>query len=186
MNITKLKIRGKIKRLFELYPRELLDRWGEIIQDEVLKIIQPYRTIMSYVSLPKEVPTFKILSKVLEDKKTLIVPKTVEEGIIPVRIESLSELYPGAFNVLEPITSTPYDISNLEVIIVPGIAFNTELHRIGHGKGHFDRFLKSLPDKVLKIGLAYDFQIIDEEFKDEWDERMDIVVTEKRRIERWM
>lgn len=184
MNITKLKIRGRIKRLFELYPREVLDRWGEIIQDEVLRIIEPYKIIMSYVSLPKEVPTFKILNKVLEDNKILIVPKTVEENIIPVRVESLQELYPGTFNVLEPVNSLPYDISNLEVIIVPGIAFNTDLHRVGHGMGHFDRFLRSLPDKTLKIGLAYDFQIIDEEFKDEWDVRMDMVITEKRRLER--
>lgn len=184
MNITKLKIRGRIKRLFDLYPKELLDRWGDIIQDEVLRIIEPYRTVMSYVSLPREVPTFKILNRVLENGKTLLVPKTMEEEIIPVRIESLEELSPGAFNVLEPANSIPYNISDLDVIIVPGIAFNTFLHRIGHGKGHFDRFLKSLPDKTLKIGLAYDFQIIDEEFEDEWDEKMDMVITEKRRIER--
>lgn len=184
MNITKLKIRGRIKRLFESYPRELLDRWGNIIQDEVIKIIEPYRVIMSYVSLPKEVPTFKILRKVLDDNKTLLVPKTVEEEIIPVKIESLEELSPGAFNVLEPSKNIPYDTSKLQAIVIPGIAFNTKLHRIGHGKGHFDRFLKSLPDNVLKIGLAYEFQIIDEDFKDEWDEKMDIIVTEKRRIEK--
>lgn len=184
MNITKLKIRGRIKRLFKLYPKELLDRWGDIIQEEVVRIIEPYSVIMSYVSLPSEVPTFKILKKVLTDGKELIVPKTVEEDIIPVRIKSLDELSPGAFNVLEPYSSEAYDIENLDVIIVPGIAFNTKLHRIGHGKGHFDRFIKSLPENVLKIGLAYDFQIVDEDFIDEWDEKMDIVITEKRRIER--
>lgn len=184
MNITKLKIRGRIKRLFKLYPKELLDRWGDIIQEEVIKIIEPYRVIMSYVSLPSEVPTFKILKKVLSDGKTLIVPKTVDEDIIPVRIESLDELSPGAFNVLEPYSSEAYAVTDLEVIIIPGIAFNTRLHRIGHGKGHFDRFIKSLPERVLKIGLAYDFQIVDEDFIDEWDEEMDIIITEKRRIER--
>ncbi|MCX7796565.1 MAG: 5-formyltetrahydrofolate cyclo-ligase [bacterium] len=184
MNITKLKIRGRIKRLFKLYPKELLDRWGDIIQEEVIKIIEPYMVIMSYVSLPSEVPTFKILKKVLSDGKILTVPKTVDEDIIPVRIKSLDELYPGTFNVLEPYSSEPYDIEKLDVIIVPGIAFNTELHRIGHGKGHFDKFIKSLPEKVLKIGLAYDFQIVDEDFIDEWDEEMDMIITEKRRIKR--
>lgn len=184
MNITKLKIRGRIKRLFKLYPKELLDRWGDAIQEEVIKIIEPYKVIMSYVSLPSEVPTFKILKKILSDGKILIVPKTINEDIIPVRIESLDELSPGAFNVLEPHSSEIYDISDLEVIIIPGIAFNTKLHRIGHGKGHFDRFIKSLPEKVLKIGLAYDFQIVDEDFIDEWDEEMDMIITEKRRIER--
>lgn len=184
MNITKLKIRGRIKRLFKSYPRELLDRWGDIIQDEAIKLIEPYKVIMSYVSLPSEVPTFKILKKVLSDKKILVVPKTVGEDIIPVRVENLENLSPGAFNVLEPSSSESYNIEDLEVIIVPGVAFNTNRHRIGHGKGHFDRFIKSLPDKVLKVGLAYDFQIIDEDFIDEWDEEMDIIITEKRRIER--
>ncbi|HRR91985.1 MAG TPA: 5-formyltetrahydrofolate cyclo-ligase [bacterium] len=183
MNITKLKIRGRIKRLFDSYPRELLDRWGDIIQDEVLKIVEPYNVIMSYVSLPREVATFKILRKVLEDNKILLVPKVSGEDIISVRIKSLDELSPGTFNVLEPASNIPYDTSKIEVIIVPGIAFNTKLYRIGHGKGHFDRFLKSLPDNVLKIGLAYEFQIIEEEFTDEWDEKMDIIVTEKRRLE---
>lgn len=184
MNITKLKIRGRIKRLLKLYPKELLDRWGDIIQEEAIKVIEPYRVIMSYVSLPTEVSTFKILRKVLNDGKILIVPKTVDGDIIPVRIESLDELSPGAFNVLEPYRSEPYNIKDLEVIIIPGIAFNTKLHRIGHGKGHFDRFIKSLPEKVLKIGLAYDFQIVDEDFIDEWDEEMDMIITEKRRIKR--
>jgi len=184
MNIAKLKIRGTIKSLFKSYPRELLDRWGDVIQDEAIRTIEPYRVIMSYVSLPNEVPTFKILKKVLEDNKILLVPKMVGEDIIPVRIESLDELSPGAFNVLEPHRSEAYDTKDLEVIIVPGIAFNTKLHRIGYGKGHFDRFIKLLPEKVLKIGLAYDFQIIEEHFIDEWDEEMDIIITEKRRIAR--
>jgi 5-formyltetrahydrofolate cyclo-ligase len=176
-------LRGRVKRNFELYPKEALDVWGEVIQNRVLEIIRPYKTIMSYVSTIREVPTFKILKRVLEEGKVLVVPKVVKDNIIPVRIESLEELSIGTFNVLEPENSSSFDISKIEVIIVPGIAFNTNLHRIGHGGGHFDKFLKSLPQYVLKIGIAYDFQVVEEEFEDHWDEKVDIIITEKRRLE---
>ncbi|MGB9682002.1 MAG: 5-formyltetrahydrofolate cyclo-ligase [bacterium] len=183
MNTTKSRLRDMVKRSFEFYPREILDSWSEIIQDVILETIRPYKTIMSYVSTPREVSTFKILKEVLKDGKILVVPKVVCNSIVPVRIKSLEELSIGAFKVLEPEDSSFFDISMLEVIIVPGIAFNTNLHRIGHGGGHFDKFLKSLPPYVLKIGLAYDFQVVEEEFEDHWDEKVDIVITEKRRIE---
>ena len=183
MNITKTKLRSIVRRSLEFYPKEVLNVWEEIIQDRVLEIIRPYKTIMSYVSTPKEVSTFKVLKKVLEEGKTLVVPKVVYNEIIPVRIEDLGELSVGTFNVLEPKDTSPFDITRLEVIIVPGIAFNTNLHRLGHGGGHFDKFLKSLPPYVLKIGLAYDFQVVEEEFEDHWDEKVDMIITEKRRIE---
>jgi len=183
MNLTKTKLRGRIKRVFELYPKETLNVCGDIIQNKILEIIRPYKVIMSYVSTPREVTTFKILEKVLEEDKVLVVPKVVQDNIIAVRIKNLEELSLGAFNVLEPKSSSPFDISELEVIIVPGIAFNTNLHRIGHGGGHFDKLLKFLPPYILKIGLAYDFQVVEEEFEDQWDKKMNIIITEKRRIE---
>ena len=92
------------------------------------------------------------------------------------------DLCPGAYDILEPKQDCrkPIDLDTIDIIIVPGVAFDTTGNRMGHGKGYFDRLLKHLD--ALRIGLAFEFQIVSHVPMDPHDEKMDIIVTEKQII----
>jgi len=68
------------------------------------------------------------------------------------------------------------------LIIVPGVAFDLNLNRIGYGKGYYDRFLSKVSKNVPKIALAYDFQVLESISEGENDIKMDMIITEKRII----
>ncbi|MGE5197323.1 MAG: 5-formyltetrahydrofolate cyclo-ligase, partial [Deltaproteobacteria bacterium] len=66
----------------------------------------------------------------------------------------------GLYGVIEPAIEQPVNLEEIDLVIVPGLAFNKQGRRLGRGKGCYDRFLKKLPDKATSIGLAFDFQIL--------------------------
>ncbi|RLF88523.1 5-formyltetrahydrofolate cyclo-ligase, partial [Thermococci archaeon] len=97
------------------------------------------------------------------------------------RIRSFSELRPGKFNIMEPREAIDEEV-NLDLIVVPGVAFDESGYRLGFGKGYYDRFLRSFRE-TTKLGLAYEFQVLEEVPRDEGDIPVDFIITEKRRID---
>lgn len=99
------------------------------------------------------------------------------------KIEDLQDFKIGKFNIKEPHTHHPVIAKkNLDLAIIPGIAFDRQGNRIGFGKGYFDRLLKGLSTKCIKIALAYEFQILDNVPAEKHDQKVDIIITEKRII----
>ncbi len=140
------------------------------------------KAIMFYVSINSEVHTHEMIQKALLDKR-VIVPKVVHHEIEPSIVLDFDSLIPsGKFGILEPIEAMKIAYKNIDLVLVPGIAFDKQGHRIGYGFGYYDKFLAKVP-KAIKIGLAYDFQIIDDVPKEEHDVPVDFIVTEKRIIE---
>ena len=88
----------------------------------------------------------------------------------------------GAFGIIEPIV-TPQSVSierEIDLIIVPGVAFDRQLNRMGRGRGFYDRLLSTL--SVPKIGIGYSFQLLDQIPVEEFDKKMDLVITEREII----
>lgn len=136
--------------------------------------IQNAQTILLYYPHKNEVnvlPLFEILS--FKGKRVLF-PKTVNEEIHPVAVNSLKDLKKGNFGILEP-EGKKTEKEHIDIVIVPAVAFNKKGYRIGYGKGFYDRFLKDF--KGLKVGVAYDFQIVDDLPVNEHDVPVDIIVT---------
>jgi len=99
------------------------------------------------------------------------------------KITDPQTLKTGKFKIKEP--GTKHQIiarKNIDLVITPGLAFDTQGHRIGYGKGYFDRLFKNLSTKAFKIALAYDFQIIENVPAEKHDQKVDLIVTEKRKI----
>ena len=96
-------------------------------------------------------------------------------------IPGLDALKPGSMGIMEPdpLLCEPVDPAMIDLIVVPGIAFDATGGRIGYGKGCYDRFLPQLLDDVPIIGLAYDFQVLPRVPQESTDVRMDAIVTEK-------
>ena len=86
----------------------------------------------------------------------------------------------GSFHIEEPTGDDIEDIDNIELIIVPGIAYDNRGNRVGRGKGYYDRLLSRT--KATKIGIGYDFQLVDEIDSEPHDITMDIVITDSRII----
>ena len=139
------------------------------------------KTIMFFVSFNSEVNTHEMIKDALKIK-TIAVPKVVGHEIEPSVIIDFDNLVSAKFGILEPIELMKIAYKNIDLVLVPGIAFDKQGHRIGYGFGYYDKFLKKVP-KAIKIGLAFDFQIVDKVPREEHDVAVDLIVTEKRVVE---
>ncbi len=179
--ITKSEIRKFIiEKRKKLSKKEIYEK-SSIVGEEFLKseYYKNSRVIMSYVSIKNEVDTGYINGKILIDGKKLILPKTDMEtnNIIPLEIKNINELIEGRYGILEPEDNEKniIDLENIDIVIVPAVAFDKEGYRIGFGKGYYDRFLKEY--EGIKIGIAYDFQIIDRVPIESHDMKVDFIIT---------
>lgn len=134
--------------------------------------------ILMYHSLPDELSTRGFLSK-WNGKKHFYLPRVngVNLDILPYN-ESRLEL--GAFHIEEPTGNNVVNPDSIEMVIVPAVAYDRNGNRLGRGKGFYDRFLRSI--KATKVGVGYEFQLIDNVPAEPHDIRMDIVITPKSYI----
>lgn len=165
-----------------LNPEEVAKRSKKIAENLFsLSEFKSSKNIMFYVSFSNEAHTHDMIKDSLKSK-IVLVPKVVEHEIKPALISDFDRLVPtGKFNILEPFDPVFFNPRRIEVVIVAGTAFDRNGNRIGYGFGYYDRFLKNVP-KALKIGLAFDFQIVDKIPEDNYDVPMDIIVTDKEVI----
>ncbi len=147
--------------------------------------------LMLYWSCHNEVHTHDLVRAALGGEKTVLLPRchVQRRQIIPHRVRDLSrDLVVGAYGILEPNADTPgiSDLREVQMCVVPGIAFDPAGHRVGRGLGYYDRFLQRLSPEAMRIGVAHAFQIVSKICPTDGDVRMDIVVTEKETlVPRW-
>ncbi len=143
------------------------------------------KTILFYYAKDDEVDTRPMILQALLEKKRVFLPKVKKEddSIEAYEITSLDDLSSGEFGVMEPPEKArPPDYSQIELAIVPGVAFDSEGNRIGHGMGYNDRLLKRMPNAFF-IGLAFEFQIAPRRIvREAHDVAVDEIITERRRI----
>lgn len=147
-----------------------------------LEYYKKSKTAMFFVSFNSEVNTHDMIKNSLKNK-TVIVPKIVNNEIEPSVIIDFDSMIPsGKFGILEPMGLMKIAYKNIDLVLVPGIAFDKEGHRVGYGFGYYDKFLKKVP-KAAKIGLCFDFQVVDKLPREEHDVPVDLIVTEERIVE---
>ncbi len=167
VNQSKQELRKRILDLIQQQKEEDALRKSRVILNKVLAlpVFMKAKTILFYASFNGEVDTIAMMEKAIELQKSVALPR-VEKGIkkiIPMLIRSTGELNKGAYGILEPENNPEHrvDACALDLVIVPGIAFDRRNNRLGRGAGYYDRFLSSLPAAIPTIGLAYDFQMVD-------------------------
>lgn len=133
-----------------------------------------------YYPIFNEVQTFRIINNSIMNSKTVCLPAVVNDKLVFYQYRSNKELKKGKYNIMEPNVTNVEMNNHLDLLIVPGIVFDTVGNRIGYGKGYYDRLIKSISSDSLTIaGLGYDFQIHQGELDHfEHDAKMDILVTE--------
>lgn len=136
-------------------------------------------SVLLYHSLPDELSTRRFLEK-WGTRKHFFLPRVngVNLDILPY---SQSTLRMGAFHIEEPQGDNTVGIDQIEMIVVPGVAFDRRGNRVGRGKGYYDRLLAS--SKATKIGVGYDFQFFAEDIDaDPYDVAMDVVITQSQTL----
>ncbi len=136
---------------------------GKLFQ---MQEFQRAKTILFYASFNGEVETFEMMKRAQMLGKTVGLPRTVVENnaIVPMRVESIEEdLTTGCYGIKEPkdVSGKTLNKECLDMVIVPGVAFDRKNNRLGRGGGYYDRFLTQLSSYVPTIGLAFDFQIVE-------------------------
>lgn len=156
---------------------------------ENLKKLSEYRkaeTVMFYITHGTEVGTEHLIEDALKDGKTVALPvaDTKRRKLCAAKICSINDdCGPGAYGIREPKHSTckPVSHKKIDMVIVPGIAFDEKGYRIGYGKGYYDGWLTNFPAPKI-VALAYDFQLVGQLPKDSHDKRMGTIITETRTI----
>jgi 5-formyltetrahydrofolate cyclo-ligase len=162
---------------------EVLEKSGRIM--DRLFAMNEYKnakTVMFYVSFKNEVYTHDMIRESLEEK-SLTVPKLMNKEIEPSLIIDFDSLVEsGNFGILEPTDLVKVAHKNINLVVVPGIVFDKKGHRIGYGFGFYDKFLRKVP-KAVKVGLCFNFQLIDKIPNEPHDVPVDFIVTDKEVVE---
>lgn len=163
--------------------------WDQLIFASLVKsdFFIKAKKIFIYVSYKNEVDTKKIIQYSLKNKKEIYVPKTYlnEKNMKAIKINSLDELIVDNYGILEPKYVDKNNIGdNFDLIIMPGVAFDRCGNRIGYGGGYYDKYISKLNYNVLKIALAYHFQITDSIKAECHDINVDYIITNKEIINR--
>lgn len=121
--------------------------------------------ILFYASIDGEVETFQMIKQATQLNKKIALPMITRgsRNLIPTLIKETDSLNEGPYGIKQPVGSAEHtvDVSNLDLVIVPGLAFDKLHNRLGRGAGYYDRFLAGLPEDTPSLGLAFDFQIVD-------------------------
>jgi 5-formyltetrahydrofolate cyclo-ligase len=165
----KKQIRNQIRQLLKTQEEEDRLRKSSLILDKLMATpeFQASKTILFYASFGGEVETFAMMKKAMALGKRVALPLILKDqrGMIPKLINNLEEdLENGPYGIRQPRAMAAGDLraGELDLAIVPGLAFDRKGNRLGRGAGYYDRFLASLPRDIPSIGLGFDFQLRDD------------------------
>ena len=181
--VRKAETRTKLKQIRASISAEMRTACSETITRTLFSLaeMQAARTIFLFISYGNEVHTHNLLKYLLNEGKILAVPKILPtKTMLAVPFSHWADLAPGALGILTPSGDIPYT-GEFDVAITPGLGFTPAGHRIGYGRGYYDKWFAS--HKVNhKIAITFEEQIMDKLPVDDSDVMMDMIVTEKRII----
>lgn len=171
------EVRKQIRSLKKQYTLEEKKNKSQKIFEQIDEVVdfQKAETIMAYWSMDDEVYTHDFVLKWFKEK--LIILPSVKGDELELRIfKGLDDMVEGAaFGIKEPRGLFKENLNKIDIIIVPGVAFDRQNNRLGRGKAYYDKLLSKT--QALKVGVCFDFQLLDTIPADEHDVKMDMVIT---------
>ena len=173
----KLHIRKKIATLKKSFSKEELKAFSEEVIDSLVALdeFQKATCIFCYYSLPDEVDTHALIEKYAQEKK-FILPVIHGDELLLREYQPNDTMNASSFGILEPEGTNFTQYKAIDLVIVPGVAFDTQKNRLGRGKGYYDRILSKI--KAKKVGICFDFQLLGNVPTETFDIPMDKVVTQ--------
>ncbi len=179
---SKHALRTQVRRVRkELAPEEVRSASARIQRRVAdLAAFKTARVVGCYVALPHEVQTAKLMEKAWASGKKVCVPARETQGgdYRMAWLERGEATARGSYRIPQPAEFRPAPVRDIDLVIVPAVAFDRRGRRLGHGGGHYDRLLAGC--RGLKVGLAFEVQIVDSIPTEHLDIPVDLVVTEQR------
>ena len=170
------------KKRFSLTKQEVDDLSQRVFKQLDKLNIWKLKHYHIFISILKynELDTSSIINKLKSEQKIIIVPKISNNELVHIAINDETEFGLNEYGIKEPNDDNHFVIENLDIIFIPLLAFDIEGHRVGYGKGYYDRFLKLTNNSTLKIGLSF-FDPINKILDiDDNDVKLDYCVTPKQ------
>ena len=170
------------KKRFSLTKQEVDDLSQRVFKQLDKLNIWKLKHYHIFISILKynELDTSSIINKLKSEQKIIIVPKISNNELVHIAINDETEFGLNEFGIKEPNDGNHFVIENLDIIFIPLLAFDIEGHRVGYGKGYYDRFLKLTNNSTLKIGLSFFDPINKIQDIDDNDVKLDYCVTPKQ------
>lgn len=166
---------------------EFIIKNSSIITEKLLYLdfIKNAKNIMLYLDFNNEVQTDELINKLMSLKKNIYAPITLKEDrkLIPSQIIDLqNSIKIGAYGIREPKEDCcpKIDVHDIDVVIVPAVAYDKDCYRLGYGGGFYDRFLNELRDDAITVGIAFDLQIFESVPKEDHDAQLNYIITESQ------
>ncbi len=161
--LTKEQIRSKILLRLKTQKEEGRERKSRRIKNKLFRtlVFRKAKTVMFYISFDGEVDTKEMLKEAQGLGKIVAVPHCRKNRVIcPCLLGENPKFKRGLYGVCEPAVKKYIDLRDIDLVIVPGVAFDKQGSRLGRGRGCYDSFLKKIPKRTASFGLAFDFQIL--------------------------
>jgi len=150
-----------------------------------LDAVRSARVVMAYAAFRGEVDLSAFVEELLASGVRVVLPRTLveERRLEPYPVGNLDELEPGAYGIPEPpARGKPVPPALIDVVIVPGVAFDPRGNRLGYGAGYYDRFLSTIPPHTVAVAPAFEVQVVEGIPARPDDVPVDVIVTETRVI----
>lgn len=174
--MRKSELRQLVRQRKRQFSQQQLAELSLPVLARLRPLLSVVSTVLLYYSLPDEVDTHAFLDELRSAGKIVLLPRVVDEGTMVLhRYTGRADLSEGAFGIMEPVGEPFTDYAAIDVAVIPGMAFDADGHRLGRGRGYYDRFLSSVP-YIYKIGVCFDFQKVEAVPVEATDVSVDVVV----------
>lgn len=164
VELEKKRIRVEILTQLKSQKEECRNRKSRLIKNKLFRhlIFKKAKIVMFYIAFGGEVDTEEMIKEAKRSGKIIAVPVLKSDSALmkPCLLLESVKLVRGPYGILEPAIKTEVNLEDIDLVLVPGAAFDKQGRRLGRGKGCYDRFLSQLPKKAYSLGLAFDFQIL--------------------------
>jgi 5-formyltetrahydrofolate cyclo-ligase len=181
---AKAQLRARMRNVRRLLPEQARVSRSAAITTRVIALdaVANARTIVGYHPRRPEVDTTALLQWAARVGKQVGLPRVEGEALVLHRWQPGAPLVEGAFGIREPPADAPLlDASEVDVVLVPALAVDSEGYRVGYGRGYYDRLLPTLPEAV-SVAVIYGFQLVVEAPREPGDVPVRFVVTDERTI----
>jgi 5-formyltetrahydrofolate cyclo-ligase len=166
-------------------PTEQADKAGRIEERLMsLDAVRLARTLLVFYAFGSEVATRNLMARLLEEGRRVLLPYMDAEGIAAAEVRPGDALVETTYGPKEPSRRVAVDPTEIDLVVVPGLAFDREGYRVGYGGGAYDRYLTRLRSNATKVGIAFHAQVVESVPRGPGDQPVDLVVTEREVISR--
>lgn len=160
------------------------DRLSQQVQSRLIAS-EPFvqaRSVALYSPINNEVATEKIFTVAKKNKKKIYYPRVVGDELGFFAVATFAELVRGTFGIAEPASAEEIALAELDLVVVPGVAFDLHGYRLGYGRGFYDRKLVEKMPETVSVGLCFNFQLCESLPVEAHDQVLDFIATETKFI----